>query len=144
MKVYKGTRGNNQCTVTIDGNPLAMKRRPDESETIPFTWGEHSDGAERLALSLLADCLDDDHAIVMAQEFMREVVSKLAADWEITSDDVEQWRDYTCAVGYAAQNAVWTPGGSGRPPQTIETPAHLPRLLINPNYRFGEQRPQNA
>ena len=44
----------------------------------------------------------------MAHEFMEEVISKLATDWEITSDDIEQWRDYTCAIGYATQNAEWT------------------------------------
>lgn len=135
MKTYRGTRSNNRNVVTVDGQQLPAWRHPDQPDIVQFAWGGQSVGAERLARSILADCLDETHALMLAQELMENVISKLNADWEITSDDVEQWRDYTCAMRAAIDDAEWTPAGSGRPPRPVEVSADLPRLLIDPNFR---------
>jgi hypothetical protein len=98
MKTYKGTRRANQSAVTVDGEPLKMRRPSYDTRNISFTWGEESAGAERLALSILADCLHDHHALFFAHEFMEDVVSKLDPEWELTSDDIEDWRKVKCEI----------------------------------------------
>ena len=135
MKTYKGMRSTDRSIVTVDGQQLPMKRRSDEPATIRFAWGERSDGAQQLALSLLADCLDEDQATILAlaQAFMDEVISELPAEWEITSDKIEQWRNYACEVAYGVENDKWTPVDAGQPLEMNEMPAYLPRLLIDRN-----------
>lgn len=144
MKIYKGKREGGENVVTVDSQLLVMKRHSSDPKTIPFAWGERSPGAERLALSILCDCTDDGHAMLLAREFADEVVSKLKPEWEITADDVEQWRNFTCLIGYSAQQAAWRPYGSGfseTPAAVIHFPADFPRLLGNPNYRLSRANP---
>ena len=64
---------------------------------------------------------------------MDEVISELPAEWEITSDKIEQWRNYACEVSYGVENDEWTPVGAGQPLEMNEMPAYLPRLLIDRN-----------
>ena len=140
MKIYRGSCSAGRKVVTVDGNPLRMKRHPHDLRVAPFAWGERCVGAERLAFSMLADCLNDGYAVMLSVALMNDVISKLEAEWEITSDDIETWRAFRYEIGYSIQAAAWVarglePGGPAAEPLSI--PPEWPRVVGNPNYRVS-------
>jgi hypothetical protein len=136
MKTYKGYCSRADTKVTVDSKPLSMKCFRTDTRNIPYVWGEQGQaGAVRLALSLIADAIDDKHAIHLAHKFASDVVSKLAPVWEITSDDIQDYSDFICAVGYAAQSDDWATASSD-PSIVYLGRLSAPRILADPNYRL--------
>src|SRR5262245_2697210 len=130
MKTYKGTRSGSVSCVTVDGKQLPMFwYAGKQNGSREFAWGEASDGAELLALSIITDALGQDHAEFLSAQFREGVVEKLHADWEITDQDVKDYSDYVCAIEAAAH-----PNKPGR----IHLPP-APRIVIDPNYRLGNK-----
>src|ERR1041385_89746 len=140
MKLYHGRYSAGARVVTVDGQALKMRRHAHDTRVSPFAWGEHAVGAERLAYSILADCIGDGFAVWLAVPFMNDVVSKLDAEWEITSEDIEAWHAFRHQLGYSFQAAA-------RSPRELEAnePAPIrpdwPLLVGNPNYRIGTIQP---
>lgn len=124
----------------MDDHPLKMKRHPHDTRVSPFAWGEPSVGAERLAYSMLADCIGEGIAVWLAIPFMNDVVGKLDAEWEITSDDIEAWHAFRHQLGYSFQAAARPPRPLD-PTEPPQIPADWPRLVGNPNYRIGRTQP---
>jgi len=125
MRIY---RISNQTACTVDGQNLTMKRRSRERED--------SINQDGLALSILCDAIGDDEAMFLAHDFNGEVIKKLRTIAEITSEDIEEWRDYHAQMQLAVQTAEWAPVESGPPKRTILA-SHFPKLLLNPNYRLN-------
>ncbi|HEV2208582.1 MAG TPA: DUF6166 domain-containing protein [Verrucomicrobiae bacterium] len=138
FKVYRGTRRNGQALVTVDNHPLEVSKHVSDNRIIQFDWGNEGAGAERLARSILSDCLGAAHSSLLARQFVESVVSKLKSEWEILSKDVEDWSSFTCHVEASALRAAWSPGtaASAVPPTTLNMPDDLPQLIRNPNYRL--------
>jgi hypothetical protein len=92
MKHYEGNRFPQrlgQYRVTVDGKPLGhvCKHSPDG-----FEWGYGGSGPADLALSILADCLGQDRANRLYQDFKWAFVAKFQYEgWRITSDVIENW-----------------------------------------------------
>ena len=78
---------------------------PYQKQTIQPSWGENSDEAQRqrLAFALLADCLGSAFAANYYWRFTIKVVGKFDAAWEITSEEIEKFRD-ECALDAAANH----------------------------------------
>src|SRR5258706_3946618 len=137
MKIYQGRCSSGARTVTVDGHALKMRRHTNDMRVSRFAWGERSVGAERLAYSILSDCLDEGYAVLLAIAFMNDVVSKLDVEWEITFDDIEAWRAFRYELGYAIQTAA-RPSRGFDPAKPVQIPPDWPRLVGNPNYRIAE------
>ena len=124
--------------MTVDGQPLKMKRHPHDTRASPFAWGETSVGAERLAYSILADCLGDGFATLLSVALMNDVVRRLDPEWEITSDDIEAWQAFRHDLGYTFQAAAQAPRRVGvldPVGEPIQVSRDWPRLVDDPNYR---------
>ena len=139
MKLYHGRCSAGTRSVTLDDHPLKMRRHAHDTRVSAFAWGEQSVGAERLAYSILADCIGEGFAVWLAVPFMNDVVCKLDAEWEITSDDIEAWHAFRHQLGYSFQAAARPRGLDSAEPPPI--PADWPRLVGNPNYRIGTSQP---
>src|SRR5213593_223404 len=140
MKIYHGRCSAGTRSVTVDGQPLKMKRHPHDVRIAPFAWGEPSVGAERVAYSMLADCLGEGYSVMLAVAFMNDVICNLDAEWEITADDIEAWREFRSQIGYPVQTAARAIRGFA-PAEPAQIPSDWPRLVGNPNYRINENRP---
>lgn len=90
MKTYTGDRTIDGVDVRVDGQPLPDRVDIHKFSSNGFEWTYEGEGPQQLALSLLADHLDDDQAALkLAEPFMMSVVANLANEWTITSDDIE-------------------------------------------------------
>jgi hypothetical protein len=90
MKTYEGGRSLDGAVVTVDGMPLNPRFDLKQFSPMGFEWTYEGDGPRQLALALLADHLGDDKkAQVLAERFMREVVSVLDNAWCLTSDEID-------------------------------------------------------
>ena len=62
--------------------------------TARYRWGEVSRQAYQLAFALIADAIDaPDCVSELAIQFMDDFVLDWAADWALTSTEIEQWID---------------------------------------------------
>jgi hypothetical protein len=132
-KIYDGLQLGGRPVARVNGAPLPLK--DTEELRGGSDWGSESNGAEILALSMLSDCCGDEQALTFAGEFTKDVASKLKPDWEFSSEDVLQWRDYKLQLGAATQSGGWVKAGFGEPAKPVRAPAYFPRLMDNPNYR---------
>lgn len=94
MKVYRGTRTEGGCVVTVieDGAERPLDARLDLRSHSPtgFEWSYCGSGPAQLALALVADAVgDDERARHVYQAFKRKVVAQLARDgWELSAEAV--------------------------------------------------------
>ncbi len=91
MKIYQGKRIEEvgPQPVTVNGQPLKHKmyHSPDG-----FQWGYGGSGPADLARSILTDCLDEEDADKFYQKFKWDVVSRWGDSWQITEDEIREWR----------------------------------------------------
>ena len=98
MKIYKGKRlgeaeGLPGVQVTVNGEPL--RHRVYHSPT-GFNWGYGGSGPADLARSILWDFLGKEPSRELYMPFKEEFVAGWGDEWEITSDDIEErkeWRE---------------------------------------------------
>ena len=137
MKVYRGKIDGRQKIVTVNGRPLAMRYFSNERRNVPFDWGIESPGAQHLAEALLTDCAGANPADFLVQDFAREVVSQLPADWEFKSEEVEKWRRIKCAVGQSVQKAIHAPSAFAESPPSLvlRSPSDSPNFPVDPSKR---------
>ena len=116
MKTYRFTSSG----VFVHGQPLRLKGLRNEPEQFP--------NPDRVAFSILVDCVGDGSALLHGREFQREIVNHCTVGTEITSDEVQEWNDYMCRVGASVQWAGWEAQDT-EPTAIRETYLHMPRLL---------------
>lgn len=96
--VYRGRRDptapvGDECTVTVDGEPLDCRYDLLSASPSGFEWGYGGSGPATLAVAILAHAYDDKFACEHYQQFQREVVSELPEDgWMLTKADLDAWR----------------------------------------------------
>ena len=145
MTVYRGVSSEGQIDVTADGRPLPMKSLSSDTRgSVPFSWGDDFQGADRLALSLLADCVDPDSAIGHLQDFVKQVIGKLGVKWEMTSEDIREFCEYKDRIGLAVQTARWSTAETGVVRKIPLSEVLPPRIIADPNYRIRKARRQPA
>jgi hypothetical protein len=89
MKIYRGTRSDDGCSVTVDERPLNPRYDLRNHSPAGFEWGYGGSGPAQLALALLADHLgDDEQALDVYQQFKFSIVGKLPTEWTLTSEEV--------------------------------------------------------
>jgi hypothetical protein len=117
MKMYKFVESD---VVTVDGQPLPPKRLSRQPSTYV--------SPDRLALSILFDCVGDDAAMLLSHEFQTEILDHCQPGEEITSDGIEEWVNFKCQIGASIQAAIWSKHGEELP-ITAGPPLRMPRLL---------------
>lgn len=91
MKFYRGTRNIDGLCVTVDGEPLPPRFDLKCLSSGGFEWTFEGDAPGQLALAILSDHLGDDQkALALYEDYMREVIANLDNDWEITSADITE------------------------------------------------------
>ena len=91
MKIYKGVRMPEGCTVTVNGAPLDERVDLRRHSTSGFEWGYEGSGPRQLALAILADHFGDDgRAVGRCRLFMEVVVAEFKGDeWTLTNDQID-------------------------------------------------------
>jgi hypothetical protein len=119
-KIYKFTVSGTQKTVSVNGQPLQLKRRSTEPEG--YT------NPDRLALSILCDCVGCHAALRLAHEFQQDVVNNCEAGKERSSEEIGEWVHFQCRISASAQPVGLTTSGTNGTVH-IATPLRFPRLL---------------
>jgi hypothetical protein len=119
-KIYKFTVSRTQKTVSVNGRPLQLKRQTTEPKG--YT------NPDRLALSILCDCVGRDAALLLAHEFQQDIVNNCEAGKEISSEYIAEWVDFQCRMGASAQSVGLTTSGTNGTVHNA-TPLRLPRIL---------------
>jgi hypothetical protein len=109
-----------QKTVSVNGQPLQLKRRKSEHE------GHIS--PDCLALSTLSHAVGDDTARLLAHTFQQAIVNNCEAGEEISSEEIAEWVDFECQIGVSVQSVGLTTNGTNET-ALVSTPLRLPRLL---------------
>jgi hypothetical protein len=125
VKVYQGTQSETTSTVTIDGLPF-------ESAS-GLRWGKQMTQGPGFALALLQDAVGGPYASMFAHQFAEDILAHLKPRWEFTSQDVQEWVDFRCAIDAIAQQAISNPAGTLSAPSTS-------RLSQNPNFCLDDRR----
>lgn len=97
-RIYVGKRTGSSTVVTIfepKCRPYYIEPDPAyEKEILCFDWGRPNKGALLLAQALLMDYLrgreDGGHlAMLLREDFMYAVVTRLQPGWRLTTDDID-------------------------------------------------------
>ena len=96
MKIYKGKRlgeaeGIPWVRVTVNGKPL--EHHVYHSRPIGFQWGYGDSGSADLAQSILGDYLGKEPLRALYQNFKDTFVARWGDEWEITSEEIQNWLD---------------------------------------------------
>ena len=99
MKVYTGIRTAIGCTVvtqdtdsSLPGSDLRQRQDLRNHSPDGFEWGYAGSGPAQLALALLADCLGDEKALLLYQDFkFAFVVGWPHHGWQMTEDAIRKW-----------------------------------------------------
>lgn len=95
-KVYKARRTPDGPWVQVgsrDLRPFIEPNRLPLAAADAFEWGKMGPGTERLALAILADFIEDDHAaFIFHDDFKNEVVSRLPrTGFTLTGFEIKHW-----------------------------------------------------
>jgi hypothetical protein len=96
--VYHGQRDptasvGQECTVTVDGNPLNLRYDLLSASPSGFQWGYGGSGPAQLSVAVLAHAFDDEFACEHYQRFKREVVANLPEEsWTLRRSELKAWR----------------------------------------------------
>jgi hypothetical protein len=91
VATFEGKRTIDGLVVTVDGERLDEHYDVQQFTTWGFEWTYEGDSPKQLALALLVEHLRDrEHAIRLADPFMRKVVADLDNDWVLQSSDIDR------------------------------------------------------
>ena len=119
-KRYKFTVSDTKKNVFVNGKPLQLKRTRAEPEGYA--------NPDRLALSILCDCVGNHAALLLSHEFQQEIVNNREAGKEMSSEYIAEWVDFQCRMGASAQSVGLTTSGTNGTVHNA-TPLRLPRIL---------------
>ena len=132
MKTYRG----NKQEITVNGEHLTMKNHP-HNDLLADQFGEKTSESRDMAYSILADALGEDAARLLSEDFRQSIIEKLNPDrWELTDEDVKEYSQYFCAVGFVAQQP-WEDVSAG--PSRVSTLPAFPRIVMDPNYHLRQE-----
>lgn len=91
-KTYRGQRGPDGCSVTVNGQPLEPRADIRAISDSAFEWGYEGGGPGHLAFAILADYFADDaRAFHHYREFRNEIIARLDGDrWVLDSGAIER------------------------------------------------------
>jgi hypothetical protein len=107
MKVYEGRSESGRKTVTVDGKQLSDLYSSDIRRNVPFDWGTQppSPGAVHLAEALFFDHFGNSTQKSLARAFANDKLATLSADWKFGSEQIDEWVQNRCRIGYSASQA---------------------------------------
>jgi hypothetical protein len=119
-KVYKFSVSKGQKMVSLNGQPLQLRRLKRERDEYV--------SPDRLGLSILSDAVGNDAAKLLGHEFQKEIVDRCDAGEELTADEIQEWVDFECRIGASVQSVGLTTNGTNDPVVNA-IPLTFPRLL---------------
>ena len=102
--IYRGQRDRTapvgeECSVTVDGEPLDCRYDLLSASLAGFEWSYGGSGPAQLAIALLAHAYDEEFAADHYQLFKREIVSELPEDgWTLSKSEIERFADVVEAL----------------------------------------------
>lgn len=96
IKVYRGKRlSDHAIEVMVNENPLLLSSSLKVRNHSPtgFEWGYLGSGPSQLALAILLDFFEGDKEMALRyyMRFKTAFVSGWEAEWEISSEDIDDW-----------------------------------------------------
>jgi hypothetical protein len=97
--IYRGQRDTTapvgeECSVTVDGEPLDCRYDLLSASPAGFEWNYEGSGPAQLAIALLAHALNDHFAATHYQRFKRNVVAELPENgWTLSKSEIEQFAE---------------------------------------------------
>ena len=79
-------------------SPLPLRLDLANKSPTGFSWGYSASGPAQLALALLADAIGEKEALEVYQDFKRDYVAVLPAEWYIPEEEVKERAKYLKAV----------------------------------------------
>jgi len=79
-------------------SPLPLRLDLANKSPTGFSWGYSGSGPAQLALALLADAIGEKEALEVYQDFKRDYVAVLPAEWYIPEEEVKERAKYLKAV----------------------------------------------
>ena len=90
MKAYIGARTIDGIKVTVDGQQLDERIDIHQFTDNGFEWTYEGDAPQQLALAILAEHLgDNEQALALSGEFMKQVIAELDNEWSLTSTEID-------------------------------------------------------
>lgn len=91
-RVYRGDRTIDGIEVTVDGAPLNERYDIKQFTDLGFEWTYVGNSPQQLALALLAHHLGDDQkALDLSEQFMRQIIAELDNQWELTTQEINEF-----------------------------------------------------
>lgn len=88
MTTYRGARTFDGIEVSADDRPLDPRRDLKAYSLNSFEWGYEGAESMQLALALIADAVDDETALALAEAFMRDITANFDNEWQISRGQV--------------------------------------------------------
>jgi hypothetical protein len=86
-----GHGGPSVVGVLREGQRSNLELNDDRLIDAEFEWGYAGAGPRRLAQAILDDFLGFDVDLIVASAFMRDVVARLGAEFELTGERLASW-----------------------------------------------------
>jgi hypothetical protein len=86
-----GHGGPSVVGVVREGQRSNLELNDDRLIDAEFEWGYEGAGPRRLAQAILNDFLDFDVDLIVATAFLRDVVARLPAEFELAGERVASW-----------------------------------------------------
>lgn len=95
MTVFSGLREDGLAHVFHNDQPFSMARslRWRKHSPTGFEWGYAGSGPAQLALAILLEITSEQAALLLYQDFKRDVITGLADEWMLTEPEIQEWLD---------------------------------------------------
>lgn len=97
--MYRGQRDKTapvgeECSVTVDDEPLDCRYDLLSASPAGFEWNYGGSGPAQLAIALLAHAFNDHFAVTHYQRFKRNVVAELPENgWTLSKREIERFAE---------------------------------------------------
>ena len=106
--VYRGKRGQDSCSVTVDGEPLDPLHQVGAVPAAEFEWGYKGGGPGRLAFAILAHHFGDSgKALAFYKNFRDNVIAELAdEEWALDSAQIDSFLNGVVTVSMTLEELL--------------------------------------
>ena len=114
--VYRGKRGQNSCSVTVDGEPLDPRHEVGSVPMAEFEWGYKGGGPGRLAFAILAHHFrDPSKALASYKNFRDNVIAELVSEeWALDSTKIDSYLKGAVTVAMTLEELLDKARGGSR------------------------------
>lgn len=90
MKIYRGKRDGDGTEVTVDGEPLNMRRDLRDLHAESFEWGYQGSGPQQLAFAILVEHMGPEGALENYRRFTADAIAEIVgAEWRMSGQEID-------------------------------------------------------